>query len=97
MTKVTVETKCQNEITYSTMEKYQATILALRTRVLAPIYRTTVEYEVGRDAASPAGIHAAFVFLILVFVGVVAYTGWKIKFFRRRIIDDKVEIEKEKS
>ena len=78
------------------MEKYQATILALRARVLAPRYRTTVEYEVGGDSASPAGIHAAFVFLILGFIGVVAYTGWKIKLFRRRIIDDKVQMETEK-
>ena len=96
LTKVTVETKCRKAITYSLMEKYQATILALRARVLAPRYRTTVEYEVGGDSASPAGIYAAFVFLILVFIGVVVYTGWKIKLFNRRILDDKVEIEKEK-
>lgn len=96
LTEVAVETKCREPITYSMMEKYQATILALRAGVLAPRYRTTVEYEVGGDSASPAGIHAAFVFLILAFIGVVAYTGWKIKFFRRRIIDDKVQIEKEK-
>jgi len=78
------------------MDKNQATVLALRSGLLAPRYRTTVEYEIGGDSASPAGIHAALVFLILVFIAIVGYTGWRIKYFRRRIIDDKGAMEKEK-
>ena len=35
-------------------------------------------------------------FFIISFMGVVIYTSWKIKFYNRRIIDDKSSLEKEK-
>ena len=48
------------------------------------------------EEASAAGIYVGLVFFILGFVAIVAYVGWKIKFYRRRIIDDKETLEKEK-
>ena len=79
------------------MEKYEATLLALRDGSLHPRYKTIIEYEAAvEEQSSQAGVYVGLVFFILGFMALVGYTGWKIRYYHKRILDDNTMMEKEK-
>ena len=95
---ISFNTRCKKEIPFKNIEKYENTLIALREKKLHQMYRSLTTYRVDEESEGRlTGLTWAFVALSLVFICILAYTGYKIRIFQMSISETKGEIDKEHS